>query len=372
VQEKHPKAQEIKIPRLSKPYRKSQKKNSDPESPDTSVGKTKDDDESDSDPNFRTNAGLKAQLFPKEGDGYVDPTFHGPDFGLPVHATKSDLDELLQRGREYDSLQMQLCISQTANKSNPSSQQTVQIVSDMSSYHITNERVNAEGFRKLREKCESETRANRECDRNLLISADAQKLIGQMLAAKKVTGFAQWKAWKDAEFFEAMSKIYPAGKTKEIKHLQDFLSKTRCDWFLDNHPGSLLTFVAEVNEGTRVYSSELDNAREKGFIDAVQREAVATLMNRVNSGNGYSKRQPSTVRSRLKTRIMFEGKPKDIDEFILRLLTEADVIATANAEMTACGVNCRPIGKVGDRNTGQQGQQNDNAGKDKGRGRIRV
>jgi hypothetical protein len=110
VQEKHPKAQEIKIPRLSKPYRKSQKKNSDPESPDTSVGKTKDDDESDSDPNFRTNAGLKAQLFPKEGDGYVDPTFHGPDFGLPVHATKSDLDELLQRGREYDSLQMQLCI----------------------------------------------------------------------------------------------------------------------------------------------------------------------------------------------------------------------------------------------------------------------
>jgi hypothetical protein len=69
---------------------------------------------------------------------------------------------------------------------------------------------------------------------------------------------------------------------------------------------------------------------------------------------------------------MFEGKPKDIDEFILRLLTEADVIATANAEMTACGVNCRPIGKVGDRNTGQQGQQNDNAGKDKGRGRIRV
>ncbi|KAJ1395250.1 hypothetical protein B484DRAFT_407649 [Ochromonadaceae sp. CCMP2298] len=88
-------------------------------------------------------------------------------------------------------------------------------------------------------------------------------------------------------------------------------------------------------------------------------------MNRVNSGNGDSDRQPASVRSRLKTRIMFEGKPKDIDEFILRLLTEADVIATANAEMMACGVNYRPIGKVGDRITGQQGQQTDNAGKDK-------
>jgi hypothetical protein len=74
---------------------KSQKKKSDPESPDISVGKTGDDDQSDSNPNLLTNAGLKAQLFPKEGDGYVDPTFHGPDFGLPVHATKSDLDELL-------------------------------------------------------------------------------------------------------------------------------------------------------------------------------------------------------------------------------------------------------------------------------------
>ncbi|KAJ1387667.1 hypothetical protein B484DRAFT_409834 [Ochromonadaceae sp. CCMP2298] len=88
-------------------------------------------------------------------------------------------------------------------------------------------------------------------------------------------------------------------------------------------------------------------------------------MNRVNSGNRDSDRQPASVRSCLKTRIIFEGNPKDIDEFILRLLTEADVIATANAEMTACGVNYRPIGKVGDRNTGQQGQQPDNAGKDK-------
>ncbi|KAJ1400120.1 hypothetical protein B484DRAFT_471254, partial [Ochromonadaceae sp. CCMP2298] len=162
-----------------------------------------------------------------------------------------------------------------------------------------------------------------------------------------------------------MSKIYPAGKTKEIKLFQGFLSKTRCDWFLDNYPGSLLTFVAEVNEGTRVYSSELNNAKEKGFIDAVQREAVATQMNRVNSGNGDSERQPASVRSRLKTQIMFEGKPKDIDEFILRLLTEADYIAAANAEMTACGVNYRPIDKVGDRSTGQQGQHPDNTGKDR-------
>jgi hypothetical protein len=30
--------------------------------------------------------------------------FHGPDYGLSVHATRADLNDLLARGREHDEL----------------------------------------------------------------------------------------------------------------------------------------------------------------------------------------------------------------------------------------------------------------------------
>ncbi|KAJ1395386.1 hypothetical protein B484DRAFT_472562 [Ochromonadaceae sp. CCMP2298] len=283
---------------------------------------------------------------PKIADDENGTDFDGTVFGLSRHATKGNLQDLLARsGPQYDNLVEQLRLSQNANQT--AQNQKNFIVSDMSNYHITNERVNADGFRKLREKCESEGRAQRDCDRNLLISLDAQKLIGQMLAARKVPGFAHWLTWTDTVFFEVMSKIYPAGKTQQIANLQDYLAKTRCDWFLDNHPASLLSFVGEINEGTRVYSAELARATSGGFIESVQREAVSTLLNRVNSGVNDSDRQPPSVRAGLKTRILFEGRPKNIDDFILRLLTEGDFIATCNAEMTTCGVNYRLIGQTG-------------------------
>jgi hypothetical protein len=180
-----------------------------------------------------------------------------------------------------------------------------------------------------------------------------------MLAARKVPVFAHWLTWTDTVFFEAMSKIYPAGKTQQIANLQDYLAKTRCEWFLDNHPASLLSFVGEINEGTRVYSAELARAASGGFIESVQREAVLTLLKRLSSGTNDSDRQPASVRGCLKIRILFEGRPKNIDDFILRMLTEADFIATCNTEMTACGVNYRPIGKIGgnDRDTSADGKK---------------
>ncbi|KAJ1385668.1 hypothetical protein B484DRAFT_13492, partial [Ochromonadaceae sp. CCMP2298] len=211
-------------------------------------------------------------------DGHADPDFNGQDYGLPVHATRADLNELLKQGRGYDALAEQLRQLQAANQSKSSNSNQTVIVSDMNSYHITSERINAVGFTKLREKCEAEKRNGRTIDRNLLITADAQKLIGQMLGAKKVPDFANWKVWTDLQFFESLSKICPAGKTLQIRHLQDYLSKTRCDMFLDTHPTSSLTFVAEINEGTRIYADELKLATERGCIDSVQREAVATLL----------------------------------------------------------------------------------------------
>ncbi|KAJ1384894.1 hypothetical protein B484DRAFT_426023, partial [Ochromonadaceae sp. CCMP2298] len=152
-----------------------------------------------------------------------------------------------------------------------------------------------------------------------------------------------------------MAKIFPAGKTLQVKHLQDFLGKTRCVFDLANHPASILSFVAEINEGTRVYQGELDYAKEKGFIDTVQKEAVTTLMNRITAKAGDTDAQPVSVRARLRARILFSGKPTDIEDFIMKLLTEANFISEANYEMMACGMNYRPIGKVGDREGGRNG-----------------
>jgi hypothetical protein len=186
-------------PSLTASKTKSQKRNSDPESHDISVGKTEDDGEADLVFDW-TNKSLRAQLFPKQDDESVDSNFHG-----------QDLTELLERRREYDGLAEKLRLSEASNQ--PTASVTpLTTVSDMNAFHITCERVNADGFRRLREKCEGEARSNRKLDRNLLISADAQKLIGQMLAAKNVVGFAQWKEWADAESFEQMSRIYPADK----------------------------------------------------------------------------------------------------------------------------------------------------------------
>ncbi|KAJ1389380.1 hypothetical protein B484DRAFT_473890, partial [Ochromonadaceae sp. CCMP2298] len=221
-------------------------------------------------------------------------------------------------------------------------------------------RVNAEGFKRLREKVESEARNERTCDRNKLIPADAQKLIGQMLAARRVPRFAQWKTWPDLEFFETMAKLYPLGKVAQIKHLQDFLSKTNFNWWLDNHWLSVQAFVSEINEGTRVYARELEAATAKGSIDSVMREAVTTLMNRITAGPNDSERQPAGVRARLKTRILFSGKPTDIDDFILKLISEAEVISEDHSEMTACGFYYKAIGKKpepGAHKTGNQQQQ---------------
>jgi hypothetical protein len=95
--EKKRKGDEHSSPSASKT--KSQKRNSDPDSPDISVEKTEDDAESDSDFDRRTNKGLMSKLFPKPGDESVDSDFHGPDYGLSVHATRADLNDLLARGK---------------------------------------------------------------------------------------------------------------------------------------------------------------------------------------------------------------------------------------------------------------------------------
>jgi hypothetical protein len=212
----------------------------------------------------------------------------------------------------------------------------------MSNYHITTQRVNAEGFKKLRDKIENEERNHRTVDRNKMITSDAQKLIGQILAGRKVADFANWLTWKDDDFFETIAKIYPSGKTSSIRHLHDYLSKIPFNWFLDDHTLSLQAFMAEVNEATRIFQGELDIAEQRKFLPSVQREAVGTLLNRITAGHGDSVRQPSLVRVCLKGRILHSGKPLDIDEFLDRLVAEAEVIAEAHTEMAACGYTYKP------------------------------
>jgi hypothetical protein len=124
-----------------------------------------------------------------------------PDlFGLPEDATAADVRAEIAKSKaalanqtEQTQRIAQLEASLMVAAGNPpalTTQQTT-IVSDMSNYHVTIDRVNAVGFARLREKCESKLRAKRTLDRNLLISTDAQKLFGQMLSAKRVLEFAQ-------------------------------------------------------------------------------------------------------------------------------------------------------------------------------------
>jgi hypothetical protein len=117
-----------------------------------------------------------------------------PDlFGLPEDATAADVRAEIAKGKaalanqteqmqRIAQLEASLLVA-AGNPPAPPAQQTT-IVSDMSNFHVTVDRVNAAGFARLREKCERELSAKRTLDRNLLISTDAQKLIGQMLSAK--------------------------------------------------------------------------------------------------------------------------------------------------------------------------------------------
>ncbi|KAJ1401113.1 hypothetical protein B484DRAFT_405827, partial [Ochromonadaceae sp. CCMP2298] len=53
---------------------------------------------------------------------------------------------------------------------------------------------------------------------------------------------------------------------------------------------------------TRIYADELKLAKERGCIDSVQREAVATLLNRITAGPGDIDRQPALESSDKPTR----------------------------------------------------------------------
>jgi hypothetical protein len=151
--------------------------------------------------------------------------------GMPADASAADIKAAIAKGtaalakqseqaQRIEQLEASLLVASGQPPAPaPAGQQLTTIVSDMSNFHVTMDRVNAAGFARLREKCESELRAKRALDRNLLISTDAQKLIGQMLGAKRVPEFAQWKSWTDIAFFEAMSKIYPAGKAQNLRQL---------------------------------------------------------------------------------------------------------------------------------------------------------
>jgi hypothetical protein len=130
----------------------------------------------------------------------------------------------------------------------------VTIMSDMNQFHITTERITAEGFKKLREKTEA-------------LEASGSSLdFGQLLAAMATPDFLKWKEWENRKFYEVMSQIYPSGNSVSIKHLQ----KTKCEWVLSDHPTSLLRFIAQINEAVRIYQSELDDAQEKGNLVLVQ------------------------------------------------------------------------------------------------------
>ncbi|KAJ1390828.1 hypothetical protein B484DRAFT_473543, partial [Ochromonadaceae sp. CCMP2298] len=199
------KGESVELAIRKKPANPFLPKSGDSDDPDISGERS---EGQDNDSSEESNSGKK------KDDGYADPDFNGRDYGLPVHATRSDLDELLKQGRGYDALAEQLRLLQAENQSKSSTSNQTVIVSDMNTYHITSERINAVGFTKLREKCEAEKRNGRTIYRNLLITADAQKLIGQMLGAKKVPDFANWKAWTDLQFFESLSKICPAGLSR--------------------------------------------------------------------------------------------------------------------------------------------------------------
>jgi hypothetical protein len=163
-----------------------------------------------------------------------------------------------------------------------------------------------------------------------------------------IPDFPKWREWEDRRFYEVMSQIYPSGNSVSIKHLHDFLQKTKCEWLLSDHPTSLLRFIAQINKAIRIYQSELDSAQEKGNLALVQKECVIALLNRITASNGDSNKQPASVRVRLKAKMLHGGKPADMEAFISKILQQAAIIYAANEEMQACGINYRPISKIVD------------------------
>jgi hypothetical protein len=217
----------------------------------------------------------------KDGEGYAESDFDATVFGMPVHATTEDVHEAVLAGRvalqEHDRLRDELQASkaklQAAREKIASNIASVEasnivrpltIVADMNSYHITTDRMNSEGFKRLRDKIESEGRNKRTCDRNTLISLDAQKLIGQLLTVKRVAGFALWKEWPDAEFFEVMAKIYPSGKIRQIRHLHDYLSKIPFNWVLENHTATLPSLRHQSKRGGARLRRRAGSGEEQG------------------------------------------------------------------------------------------------------------
>jgi hypothetical protein len=277
-----------------------------------------------------------------------------PDWlGLPEDATEADVRTSIENGKlalqaqkgqedRIALLEQRLLDRATAQLAAV----PVTIMSDLNQFHITTERITAEGFKKLREKTEALEASGSTLDRNKLISTDASKLIGQLLAAMEIPDFENWEKWENQKFYEVMSQIYPSGNSVSIKHLHDFLQETKCEWVLSDHPTSLLRFIAQINEAVRIYQSELDSAKEKGNLAIVQKECVIALLNRITASSGDSSKEPAGVRARLRAKMLHGGKPADMARFISKILQQAGVIYAASEEMQACGITYRPFART--------------------------
>jgi hypothetical protein len=211
------------------------------------------------------------------GGGGFELPFDPDWLGLSEDATKADVRASIENGKlalqaqkgqedRIALLEQRLLERATAQLAAV----PVTIMSDLNQFYITTERITAEGFKKLREKTDALEASGSTLDRNKLISTDAQKLIGQLLAAIEIPDFLNWEKRENRKFYEVMSQIYPAGNSVSTKHLHDFLQKTKCEWVLSDHPTSLLRFIAQINEAVRIYRSELDGAQAKGNLALVQ------------------------------------------------------------------------------------------------------
>ncbi|KAJ1402504.1 hypothetical protein B484DRAFT_470590, partial [Ochromonadaceae sp. CCMP2298] len=221
------------------------------------------------------------------------------------------------------------------------------VLGDTRHFLLQPNNLNAEGLKSLRDCLANEARNDRPIDRKKLIPEETVKLITQTLKAHKMilkSESSLWEVWDDAKFFDNLGKIYPKGGVHSHR-LQDALVKLEFEWYLDQHPRTLQSFLTALNAVMTTYSPEIETARVGGKLPSLEKECVKILLARLIASRTDDKRQPHLVRARLRELCKEDGEPATVDELIERLIANATFIVKAVTETAECGLSARRIGK---------------------------
>lgn len=205
------------------------------------------------------------------------------------------------------------------------------IMANAKVYYLQGDGMGHTQCKKLKEFVERERKAQRKIDRKVYIDPAAQRSITfAFTAANMITVDDEWHQWDDEKFFKALLKVFPKGSASSA-------STSREDKCRNLHinvdfkdSSCVNTYAARVTEAEEL---KVPGSDDQGVVKLLLAGLTAKT-----SKDGIL-RSASAVNTRLKERIVQEGEPRTVNDYMVRMYREY-------AYLGNCYNECRKMGLI--------------------------